>query len=203
MISTIIFDLGNVVLSNDWHDGNVQKFAAYAQAFGTDYGAMEKGWQAAWPKFSIGQISEDEFWRIFLGESKARAMDLVKAKELWRRYQTSDPEMFALLSRLKARYKLGALTTISKEWLDFKRDKFRLDDYFQVILASGYIGKQKPEKEAFQAIWTQLDTLPEQSLFIDDAEMNIRAANALGMETIQFQRRQQLIGELSKIGIEV
>ena len=37
-------------------------------------------------------------------------------------------------------YRISALTNISKEWLDFKIDKFRLYDYFLIIVSSGYSG---------------------------------------------------------------
>lgn len=84
---------------------------------------MEKGWNAAWPKYSIGKITENEFWKIFLSIAGTESVDIEKAKELWRKYQQPLDGMLDLLSRLKKNhYQLGALTTISKEWLDFKRE---------------------------------------------------------------------------------
>jgi len=50
--------------------------------------------------------------------------------------------MFELLKTLKKYYGLAALTNIGKEWLDYKREKFRLDEYFDEIISSAYEGLQ-------------------------------------------------------------
>lgn len=203
MITTLIFDLGNVILTNDWHDNNQDKFQEYLKVFGIDYKNMEKGWNAAWSQFSVGQITEDEFWENFLSTAGARSIDIEKAKELWRKYQKPIDNMLELLSKLKAKYKLGALTTISREWLDFKRDKFHLDDYFEVIVSSGYLGKGKPEKIVYEVILSKLNVLPQNSVFIDDTQELLKTAAELGIKTIHFKNEQQLANDLRKLGVEI
>ena len=42
-ITTIVFDLGNVVLTNDWHYDCPEKFYAYSDYFGIGYDDMERG----------------------------------------------------------------------------------------------------------------------------------------------------------------
>ena len=45
---------------------------------------------------------------IFAAATVVSPANLMKAKELWRRHQTLNPELFALLSRLKTRYRPAA-----------------------------------------------------------------------------------------------
>lgn len=80
-ITTIIFDLGNVVLTNDWHYDCPEKFQAYSDHFGITYDDMEKGWNAFWPQFCIGKITEDKFWRGFLETAGTKKIDIEQAKK--------------------------------------------------------------------------------------------------------------------------
>jgi len=201
MIDTLIFDLGNVVITNDWHDNNEIKFQEFSIYYGIDYDAMEHGWNAAWPKFSIGEMTEDEFWRKFLTKAGANKIDIEKAKELWRVYQKPIDGMFELLKRLKNKYKLGALTKTGREWLDFKRSKFNLDNYFETIVSSGYFGKTKPDKKVYEIVLAKLDSVSNESVFIDDKEKFLIPARKLGMTTIKFTNKQGLIKELENLGL--
>jgi epoxide hydrolase-like predicted phosphatase len=203
MIDTLIFDLGNVVLTNDWHDSNQEKFQAYSQYFNIEYDDMEKGWSAAWPQFSVGRITENEFWQIFLASAGAKTINIDKAKELWRKSQKPIGTMLTVLAKLKGTYTLGALTTISKEWLDFKTDMFHLDDYFEAIVSSGYFGKGKPDKEVYELVLSKLHSQPQNSIFIDDTAELLATAERLGMMTILFKDQEQLIDDLRNLKIQI
>ena len=129
-ITHIIFDLGNVVLTNDWHYDCPEKFEAYAAFYDITYEDMERAWQASWPSFRLGHITEEEFWGTFLQTAGASTMNIEKAKELWRKYQQPIDGMLELLSKLKRSYQLSALTTISKEWLMYKKEKYLKHIFF-------------------------------------------------------------------------
>lgn len=130
MIKAILFDLGEVLFTNDWHYDSPEKFAAYTDAFGISYDEMEKGWQAAWPDYELGKISEDAFWEVFLEVAEADSINVEKAKELWRKYFAEKPGMFDLLKRLKT-YTLAIASSTGKEWLEYKKETYHLNDYFR------------------------------------------------------------------------
>jgi hypothetical protein len=77
MIQVIFFDLGEVVFTNDWHYDCPEKFSAYSTYFGITYDQMEVGWKKAWPSYELGEISEDEFWRLFLTHAKSKTIDIM------------------------------------------------------------------------------------------------------------------------------
>lgn len=197
-ITAIIFDLGGVVLTNDWHYDCPEKFQEYATYFGISEEDMERGWQAVWPQFQVGKITEGEFWEGFLKTAGAKIIDVPHAKNLWRKYQRADSKMLALLERLKRHYTLAALPTISREWIDFKRETFHLDKYFTAIISSGYAGIAKPDLRIYQMVLAQLGVKAEACLFIDDQPQNLSAAEQVGMKTILFSDvesfKQQLVG---------
>ena len=204
-IKTIIFDLGNVVLTNDWHYNCPEKFQEYSDHFDITQDDMERGWKAAWPEFSVGEISEEDFWKIFLENADAKNIDIEIAKNLWRKYQKPIENTFELLKKLKQHYRLAALTTISKEWLDYKREKYNLDEYFEVIISSGYSGLIKPHDEIYELaakeLKEKLGVNPEECLFVDDAKSNLLPAEKLGIKTVLFTKQAELEKELKELGI--
>ena len=125
-IRVIIFDLGNVILTNDWHDSVPEKFDEFSKYFRISIGDMERGWAAAWPRFHKGKITEGKFWEVFLKVAGADKIDVEKAKNIWRKHQRSIENMLGLLRKLKRNYRLAAITTVSREWLDYKKERYSL-----------------------------------------------------------------------------
>ncbi|MDO8537650.1 MAG: HAD family phosphatase [archaeon] len=199
-IKWVIFDLGGVIFTNDSHfmNGN-DEFSSF---FKLTKEEMSKGWLAGWPKYRVGEISEDEFWQIYLIAANAKDIDIKKAKQLWRKYQFEIENMLALLVKLKKNCKLASLTNIGKEWLDFKKEKFKLGNYFEEIVSSGYSGVAKPNREIYDLILTRLNAKPTECVYIDDNEETLKPATGKGMHTILFKGQKSLEEALNKIAIK-
>ncbi len=200
LITTLIFDLGEVIVTNDWHYDCPEKFAEYSKYFGINYDQMETGWKAAWPEYKIGKISEDEFWQIFLKTAGTKNLDVNQAKLLWRKYQKTKPGTLNLLKKLK-KYKLVALSNTGKEWSDFRRKQFKLDTFFSFFIISGYEGVAKPDKEIYLRVLNKLEKPPNECIFIDDTQSLLEPAQKLGIKTILFKNAALLENDLKKLTI--
>lgn len=198
--TTIIFDLGGVLLNNDWHDGNQEKFKVFEETFGVTYDAMERGWDAAWPDYQLGKISETEFWNTFLKVAGSQKGDISQAKQLWKRYVSENESMLSLLKELKSQgYLLAALTTISKEWLDYKIEKYDLNHYFDTIVSSGYTGLAKPDPKIYQMVLDNLNVTATESIFVDDSENTLPPAKEMGIKTLLFTSQSELEKKLTEL----
>ena len=199
MIKTIFFDLGEVVLTNDWHYDCPEKFSEYSKYFGITYDDMERGWNEAWPKYELGVISENKFWEIFLKTARARNIDIDKAKLLWRKYFSSKPEMFPSLAKLKENYKLVVLSATGKEWLNYKIRKYNLHKYFSDYITTFNTGLKKTDENIYYLAAKKLDVKLQECLLIDDTDKVIQTANSVGMKTILFKSPKQLNSQLYKL----
>jgi len=65
-----------------------------------------------------------------------------------------------------------------------------------IISANEDIGVSKKEKESYLALARKLDANPEEILYIDDSEKNIKAASEASLKTIQYKNNKELIKEL-------
>lgn len=199
MIRFIVFDLGGVVLTNDWHFECQEKFRAYEDYFKVTEESMENAWNRAYSLYKVGKVDEGQFWKMFLEIAGAKTIDVAKAEQLWRQYQFEIGGMLSLLARLKRTHRLAALTNIGKEWLDWKVKRFNLDSYFETIVSSCHSGIAKPDRGIYEVLLQKLGVKPSECLFVDDKAENIRAAEQLGIKGILFEGKEKLEQELDRL----
>jgi HAD superfamily hydrolase (TIGR01509 family) len=201
MIKALIFDFGNVVVTNDWNYICPEKDKEFTSYFGVTVDDFKKGWDIAWPLIRIGKISEDEFWKLFLTESGVKNIDVPYAKMLWRKYQSPIPGMINLIIRLRNRYTLVGCTDNGKEWVEFYKEKYHIDVYFDEIVCSADVGDHKPNPKIYEVAVEKTGVKPDEILFIDDNDKPLQGAQNAGMHTIKFTSAIQLEKKLKEMGV--
>lgn len=202
MIKALMFDFGNVVVSNVWHYDCPEKDKEFETYFGVTMEQFEKGWKVAWPLIETGKITEDEFWRIMLSESGAKNIDIDHAKKLWRKYQFLNRQTLNLIIRLRNRYTIVACTNNGNEWVKFYNEKYHLHAYFDTIISSSHVGVAKPNLKIYQESILKTGVKPNEIVFIDDNDKPLEGAKNAGMKIIKFINAQQLENDLKQLGVE-
>lgn len=104
-----------------------------------------------------------------------------------------------LLKKLKGSYRLFLLSNFDKETFDQLYHQYRpIFDLFDGLVVSGHIGLLKPYKEVYQYMLDTYQIDPEKTIFIDDQAENLREPKKMGITTILYKRRKQMLGELRK-----
>ena len=108
--------------------------------------------------------------------------------------------MIDLMRKLKdAGYRMAMLTNNVKEWESLWRAKLPVDDIFELIVDSAFVGVRKPDPAIYRLLLERLGGLDASScIFIDDVEVNCQAARELGMATVHFQNTEQAITDIGK-----
>lgn len=201
MIKALIFDLGNVVVTNDWNYVCPEKDKAFTEYFGVTMADFKKGWDKSWPLIRIGKITEDEFWRQFLTESGVKNIDVKYAKKLWRKYQSLIPGTLELIMRLRNYYPLVACTDNGKEWVEFYQSEYHLDAYFDAIVCSANVGDYKPNPAIYAEAIRQTGVRAEEILFVDDNDKPLVGARNSGMQTLKFTTAKELENDLITMNV--
>lgn len=198
-MKVIVFDLGGVVLTNDWDNRYRGFFDEFGGYFGMSAREMQAGWKENWPDFRTGKITEEEFWARFL--KKRGTGQTASAGRIWRRHQHPLENMIPLVEKLGKKHRLAALTNISREWVEYKIKKFGLNRLFEVIVSSGYDGVAKPDPVLYKNLLEKLREAPENCLYVDDRKRNLGPAAALGMKTVLFRGQKDFEHKLSNMGL--
>jgi HAD superfamily hydrolase (TIGR01509 family) len=77
--------------------------------------------------------------------------------------------------------------------------KFQLNKLVDLQVFGGEEGVAKPDVRIYQHTTTRLGVRPEESVFVDDMEYNIDAAQRLGIHAIHFTGTAQTIAEIQAV----
>lgn len=119
--------------------------------------------------------------------------------ELWGRI---NPVMMEWVRALRAcGMKTAIISNISRFVGDYLRRTAPWANLFDHLCFSGELGIGKPGPAIYHACLKALGVPAAQTLFIDDREVNIVAARAVGMHGIVFHTPEQLQPELEPYGL--
>ena len=96
-------------------------------------------------------------------------------------------------------YRLAICTNNVREWEQRWRAKLPVDEIFDVVVDSAFVGSRKPEPRIYQLTLERLGVSADAALFIDDIEMNCDAARELGIRSIWFRSNEQAIAEIESV----
>ncbi len=103
-------------------------------------------------------------------------------------------ELIDYLKQLNGTYKLYIYTTDVIQ--DDPEIRKVIDPIFYKVYRAKDIGLSKQDPKSYEFIIKDLELEPEEILFIDDTLGNIKAAQAVGIHTIQFTLNKDLFEKL-------
>lgn len=178
----IVFDFGNVIVK--FNDEQVLgSFCSTSE----DFRLMKEAVFHDWDTLDSGQADYDKYMEYATSLLPDHLHSNIRklAKE-WYRHLTPLDDTWKLIHELKARgfalYILSNAPTYFAEHASY----FDITKEFDGIVFSGPIKMLKPEPGIYQYLFDTYDITPEECLFLDDKEENIRAGEALGMDGIVF-----------------
>jgi len=151
------------------------------------------------PLFALetGRLSEDEFNRK-LGDALGRSIGSMR-ETYFANLHPNEP-MIDCMRELRGRgLRMALLTNNVREWEPHWRAKLPdVDEIFDVIVDSGFVGMRKPDARIYELTVERLGDgiRAEECVFVDDFEVNCRAAEELGMKAVQYRDAEQAVAEL-------
>ena len=101
------------------------------------------------------------------------------------------------MRELKARGKrMAMLTNNVREWEPLWRPMLPVDEIFETVVDSGFVGCRKPEARIYEMTLERLGLPGEVCLFVDDIEVNCEGARKAGMTAVHFYDNEQAITEI-------
>lgn len=147
-----------------------------------------------------GELAENDFLDLLAGALEPLAghrPHLHRFREIYFEALHPNQEMIALMRELKASgLKMAMLTNNVREWEPLWRSMLPVDEIFEEIVDSAFVGCRKPEARIYELTLERIGMRAEACLFVDDLHPNIEGAEAAGMQAIHFRSNEQAIGEI-------
>ena len=190
-IKNIIFDLGGVIL-NIAPERTVEAFAR----LGLENPLGERGWFYHHDLFYLleqGTSSPEEFRNNVRHLLKQDISDAL-IDQAWCAMILDIPvDRVEYLQGLKPHYRMFLLSNTNEiHRLQYFRDfeseyGFDFSTLFEQDYYSHKMGMRKPNPEIFKVVLENHELIPEETLFIDDSEENIKAASDLGIKALHIE----------------
>jgi putative hydrolase of the HAD superfamily len=158
--------------------------------------------QGSNPLFELetGRISEGAFFTALEDElSAAHGTEIALDGFGYRYFQRLEPNerMIEYMRELRGRgFKMAICTNNIREWEVHWRAMLPVDEIFEVVVDSAFVGSRKPEPRIYQITLERLGAVPDETVFVDDVEVNCEGARELGIEAIRFRSTEQAIEEI-------
>ena len=149
--------------------------------------------------WDMAEISDDEFFGFILRELHLSAEKKAVLQRFVKDDFYVDQELLAYIRTLRQTYSSALLTNFPAHLHEFMRTVWRMDDAFDLIVASCDVKLIKPDPRIYQLTLERLDVLAHEAVFIDDREINIRAAEDLGIHAVLYINRKQTINEVENL----
>jgi putative hydrolase of the HAD superfamily len=202
-IEAVISDFGGVLTSP-----LLDSFAAFQDASGISLEELGTAMAAITVRDGKNPLFELETGRMteasFLGSISAelstelgRPVELHGFGEQYFEHLHPNERLIDYMRDLRGRgYKMAICTNNVREWERMWRAKLPVDEIFEVVVDSGFVGTRKPEPRIYELTLERLGVDAGAAVFVDDIELNCQAANELGLTAVWFQDTDQAIAEI-------
>lgn len=202
-IKNIVFDLGDVIINIDVPRA-AQSFATLSGRETTEVIRLfEEG--KVFRQFETGQLDAPGFRAYVRQLLDNSGWEDAEIDTAWNSLLLDLPaDRVELLKQLGKNYRLFLLSNTSSihieainKILHQASGVSNLDDLFEKIFLSYEMGIMKPHPDIYQRVLEEAGIRAEETLFLDDNADNIRAASALGIQTIHVQKPLTILDYLN------
>jgi len=183
MIKNIIFDIGNVILNFNL----LNVLPAFTdnkeeQKFILDNIVNSPEWLGH-ALIDTGYVKREEAIEIVKDRTNHVNDELIS--KFWNNYNdyaVIDENVMSLIKKLKDNnYKIYLLSNINPYTYDFVKDSSVLFDIVDGYVLSYLEHQIKPYDSIYKTLISRYNINPNESLFVDDKESNVKTANKLGI----------------------
>jgi epoxide hydrolase-like predicted phosphatase len=202
-VQAVISDFGGV-LTSPLQDA----FAAFRDSSGIPLEALGAAMAAlaardgAHPLFELetGRMTEARFLSALSEELSGQLRRRIELHGFGERYMGHlhpNERVIDYMRELRGRgYRLAICTNNVREWEQLWRAKLPVDEIFDVVVDSAFVGTRKPEHRIYELTLQRLGVAAPAAVFIDDLERNCDAARELGMQAVWFRCSEQAIADV-------
>lgn len=182
MIKNVVFDLGNVLLSfipSEYFDKKSYPENIKTRILSDIFHSEE------WQMLDRGEITTEEVIDILALRSSLKRDEIAHVFNLRTDILYPLDNNIKLLPILKKRgYRLYFLSNFPMDIFEEVTSGYYFFKYFDGGVISAHAKSSKPDSLIYKILIEKYSLIPEECLFIDDLEKNVKASETLGMKGI-------------------
>ncbi|NDV68017.1 HAD family phosphatase [Dysgonomonas sp. 25] len=203
-IKNLLFDFGGVIVSldkknalNAFRDLGIANIEEYLNEFRQSGIFLE---------YEEGKLDAPQFYKALRELAGNQDITEEQIDLAWQAFAIGIPDYkYKMLKELRKSYNVYLLSNTNPsmaKWMyseDFSPTKEPIDAFFDKCYLSFEIGHAKPEKAIYEYIINDSGINPAETLFFDDGEANLKAAQELGFQTYLTDQNEDLTKVIAQI----
>ena len=193
----IVFDVGNVLIGFRWK----QMMLDHGMEMETALWLGERIFSdPLWEEMDLGNIPFEEAIERYAGKYPGYAEDIRWFLSHSEEMSVPRPKVWKKVRDLRqAGYRIYLLSNYSDVLFHKHTDGAAFHDDLDGRIISCEVHVIKPDPRIYRYLFERCSLRPEDCLFFDDREENVEASRKLGMDAIQVNSEEQLLGELDRL----
>jgi epoxide hydrolase-like predicted phosphatase len=196
MIKNIVFDLGNVLISfrpSEFFDKKNYPENIKSKILNDIFGSLE------WKMLDNGEITTKDAIDEIASKSALKRAEIAHIFNIRTEIMFPLDQNVRLLPVLKKQgYRLYFLSNFPIDIFEEVKNGYYFFKYFDGGIISSEVKYSKPDARVYEILIEKYSLIPQESLFIDDVEKNVRAAEAVGMKGLVTNGSEEIEKELEK-----
>jgi putative hydrolase of the HAD superfamily len=202
-VKAVIFDYGEVLSQRPTAHENTR----LASFFNLRADQLPGLWERNRGAYDRGDLAPAVYWSMLAKDAGVELnpdqLDAIHEIDMamWSNINSS---MIDWLGQLRlSGMKVGLLSNMHPEMVTHCRKKFSWLKNFDFVTFSAEVRLIKPDPAIYEHTLRGLGVTASEALFLDDREVNVRAAHALGINALRFESTEQLRRELGLAGFPI
>ncbi len=186
VIKNIIFDIGGVMFDDSKH--NIEKLLSknvdviYKKAYGDNF-----------KNCLLGNMTVNEHITNLQEDPDYKDIEHILSKNNLSKSYPIIKDNFEYILGLKEKgYKLYLLTNITKDSYEYIDELIHIDSIFEGGIYSYQENVIKPNPEIYNLLINKYNLDKNETIFFDDRQKNVDAANAMGIRAILFRTTKDI-----------
>jgi putative hydrolase of the HAD superfamily len=202
-VKAVIFDYGDVLC----HSPTPAETERLASFFGLSVQALPALWNRNRGPYDRGDLTPEAYWSM-LAEDADTTISPGQLEEIcqldmamWSNVNTGMVEWARQLG--SSGMKVGLLSNMHADMVAHARKHFAWLTDFNWVTFSADVRLIKPDPAIYDHTLRGMGVKAPEALFLDDREVNVQAARALGIHAVRFQSMAQLRSDLQAAGFAI
>lgn len=148
-------------------------------------------------RLETGHLHHSE-WESMLAQAMSEGLDSpIDPSDLTLRLFSGVRPEPSMVGAVQAVRQAGSRTALcSNSWGPGGYPREMFDVLFDAVVISGEVGMRKPDPQIYLMAASKLGLSPEECVFVDDFQVNVAGAEAVGMKGVHHSTPDRTIGEL-------
>ena len=175
--------------------------AAWEAKLGLAPGELDRRMHDVWRAGSLGTISEREVHAAFAERLALSPADVDRFfAGVWEEYLGSlNAELTEWFAGLRPRYRTAIISNSFVGAREREQERYGFEELTETIVYSHEVGVRKPDPAIYLLACERLGVRPGEVVYLDDKEIAVEGARAVGMTAVRFRNNAQAIAEIERL----